>query len=138
MFVASPPRTRPDEPRFPSRPGAGPWLIAVVLLALVTMPSWAESAEERGEAPYLVPRAEGEVVIDGAVEEAAWERALKVPLRFEVRPGENVEAPVETWVLLLYDETHLLVAFGPTIPSPRRSGRGCASAIGCGTTTSWG
>jgi serine/threonine-protein kinase len=34
-----------------------------------------------------------------AAEEALWEQALVLPLRYEVQPGENVDPPVQTEML---------------------------------------
>ncbi len=58
------------------------------------------------------------VVVDGRLDEAAWEEALVRELRYEVSPGENVPPPVQTQVLLTYDEHRLLVAFRASDPEP--------------------
>lgn len=52
---------------------------------------------------HLVPKAEGPITIDGVLDEPAWSSALRLPLEWEVQPGENVPPPVETEILLLWD-----------------------------------
>jgi hypothetical protein len=72
----------------------------------------------RPENPFPVPRASSAITIDGVVDEAAWEDALILELRYEVSPGENTEPPVKTVVFLAYDERRVLVAFKAYDPDP--------------------
>jgi hypothetical protein len=68
--------------------------------------------------PYKIPRASSPVRIDGVIDDQAWQNALVIPLPFEVQPAENAPAPVATTCLLVYSETHLLVAFRADDPEP--------------------
>ncbi|MFQ5525524.1 MAG: DUF5916 domain-containing protein [Thermoanaerobaculia bacterium] len=68
--------------------------------------------------PYAVAPASGEIVVDGVLDESAWESALTLPLRFETRPGENIDPPVETECLLTYTESAVYVAFRARDPDP--------------------
>ena len=61
--------------------------------------------------PHTVPKATSEVTIDGVVDEEAWQDALTLELKYEVRPSENTEPPVRTVVFITYDEGNVLVAF---------------------------
>ena len=88
---------------------------AALLLAAAASPVGAQSSRER---PYPVRRATSEIVVDGRVLEEAWADALTLELRYEVRPGENVEPPVRTEMFLAYDDTRLLVAFKCHDPDP--------------------
>jgi len=90
-------------------------LFAAVVLVLST-------AAARGDVPSFgaVPRATGPVEIDGRLDEAAWASALAVPLPYEVYPGDNAPAPVETTALLLRDEKNLYIAFRALDPDPSR------------------
>ena len=90
-------------------------LAAALLLAAAASPVGAQSSREH---PYPVRRATSEVVVDGRVVEEAWADALTLELRYEVRPGENVEPPVRTEMFLTYDDTRLLVAFKCHDPDP--------------------
>jgi len=82
-------------------------LSLVVALAGVSM----SAAVEEGGDFLEVPRTNAEIVIDGVVDETAWEEALQLSLDYEVRPGENIPPPVRTEVFLTYDESRVLVAF---------------------------
>ena len=77
-------------------------------------------AQEAGESrpPYRVERATSEIRIDGALDEPAWSAAAVVELRYETRPAENQPPPVETRVLLAYDDANLYVAFDAKDPDP--------------------
>jgi hypothetical protein len=63
------------------------------------------------EDPYVVPRTDADISVDAVLDEEAWESALVLTLNYEVRPGENIPPPVDTEVLLTYDEYHLYAAF---------------------------
>lgn len=69
------------------------------------------AARVRTRVPFPIPVAAGSVTLDGAVTEALWETALKLELRYEVRPGENIPPPVRTELLLAHDDQNLFVAF---------------------------
>ncbi len=61
--------------------------------------------------PYIVPKTETEIAVDAVLDEAAWQKALVLELKFEVRPGENVTPPVRTEVLLIYNTKNFYAAF---------------------------
>jgi hypothetical protein len=94
-------------------------LCAAVLLAALaaaTFPELASGATEK--LPHRVPKVESTVVIDGVLDDDVWQRALVMGVNTEVRPGENVPAPVETDMLLAYSETYFYVAFRAHDPDP--------------------
>ena len=68
--------------------------------------------------PHQIPRSEGEVTIDGRLDEGLWKRAASIPLPYETRPAENQPAPVETEALVFYDTSHLYVGFRASDPDP--------------------
>ncbi|MFB0565285.1 MAG: DUF5916 domain-containing protein [Candidatus Aminicenantaceae bacterium] len=70
------------------------------------------------EDPYIVPKIESDIKVDAVLGEEAWERALTLELKYEVRPGENVPPPVRTEVLLTYDKKNLYAAFRCYDPNP--------------------
>jgi hypothetical protein len=70
------------------------------------------------ENPYQVPRSESAIRIDAVLNEPAWENAFKLELRYEVSPGENVDPPVRTEVLLTYNDEVLFAAFRCHDPDP--------------------
>jgi len=93
-----------------------------VLCASVFGIAQEEAAGNRGtgtkEDPYVVPRASSGIRVDAVLEEAAWEGALMLEIKYEVSPGENVPAPVRTEVLLTYDADNLYAAFRCFDPDP--------------------
>jgi hypothetical protein len=56
--------------------------------------------------------------VDGRLDEADWQSALRVELPFEVNPGENLPASARTEALLLYGDDQLSVAFRVSDPRP--------------------
>jgi hypothetical protein len=97
-----------------------------VLLALIFFPAPTSPQDSvktnQGtgaiEDPYLVPKTELEIRIDAVLDEEAWENALVLELKYEVRPGENIPQPVRTEVLLTYDKENLYAAFRCYDPKP--------------------
>ena len=75
---------------------------------------------EKGVNPYHIKRATGPITIDGHLKEKAWEDAEMVGVNIEIFPGENSEAPVQTWCYLVYDDTNLYVGFRAYDPNPRQ------------------
>jgi hypothetical protein len=100
------------------------WRPALPLLLLLV---WAaapeadaqEVREGRVERPhYQIPRTTSEIVVDGHLDEAAWEDALVITLDYEVMPGENVPPPVATECRLTYDDRHLYFGCVAHDPDP--------------------
>src|SRR5262245_42959860 len=90
--------------------------IALSALLLATAMAGLAQAQEptaaaRARVPFPVPRTSQALTLDGAVDEALWEQALVLPLRYEVQPGENIDPPVQTEMLVAYDAVNLYVAF---------------------------
>ncbi|MDX1630545.1 MAG: DUF5916 domain-containing protein, partial [Thermoanaerobaculia bacterium] len=93
--------------------------LIALLLSLVTLcPAAAQDREPPTEPE--IPEIRTPIRIDGLLEEKAWDEALVRSLEYETRPGENVEAPVETEVHLAHDQDHLYVAFRALDPEPER------------------
>ncbi|MCP5105934.1 MAG: carbohydrate binding family 9 domain-containing protein [bacterium] len=87
-------------------------LIIPVLLLLIVAVSLP------GKTPHRIPGAASKIKIDGTLDEDAWNKALVMKLNYEVRPGENIESPVKTDVLLIYGKDSLYVAFRAYDPNP--------------------
>ncbi|MEN8164306.1 MAG: DUF5916 domain-containing protein [Acidobacteriota bacterium] len=85
-------------------------ILLACLVALVT----AAAASD----PYQIPRIEGKITVDAVLDEAAWQHALVLELDVEVQPGENIDPPVRTEVLLCYGENHFYAAFRAFDPDP--------------------
>jgi len=99
------------------RPFALSTATCVLLLTACVLPAnAADGAPEK--VPHRIPRVEGSVDVDGVLDDAVWEHALVMGVNTEVRPGENIPAPVQTDMLLAYTDTHFLVAFRALDPDP--------------------
>ncbi len=68
--------------------------------------------------PQRVPKVEGEIRVDGKMDEGLWDQALKLDVGFEVRPSENIPAPVKTEVFLAYTESYVFVGIKAYDPDP--------------------
>src|SRR5688500_8234591 len=65
--------------------------------------------------PATVP-----IRVDARLDEAAWADAVRIPVTFEWYPSDNTAAPVETDVMVTYDERNLYVGFHARDPQPSR------------------
>lgn len=69
-------------------------------------------------ATTFIPFVEGEVTVDGTLDEPQWLKANRLSLDFVTRPFENTAAPVKTDVLIFEDGENLRVAFIASDPDP--------------------
>lgn len=92
--------------------------IALCACAVLAPASRSIAADRRKDPPFRVPLASSPILIDGVLDDPAWNDALVMGVDTEVRPGENVPAPVETEMLLAYDEDYFYVAFRAHDPDP--------------------
>ena len=79
-----------------------------------------DGAVKGKDIPFSVPRIETPVKIDAILDEEAWQKAVKVDANIEVRPGENIPAPVKTEALIAYDRDNLYVAIIAYDPDPTK------------------
>lgn len=93
---------------------------AAVEEVAATTTEGAAAAVTAGEpSTWQIRRSTGEIKIDGLVDDAGWNGAASIPLRFETRPGENVEPKVGTTALITFDDSRFYVAFKAEDPEPR-------------------
>ncbi len=76
--------------------------------------------EAEGKTPFQVPTVTSKIKLNGVLDEDAWQQALVLELKFEVDPGENIEPPVKTELLLASTTNHLYVAFRAYDPDPAK------------------
>ncbi|MCD4750242.1 MAG: carbohydrate binding family 9 domain-containing protein [Thermoanaerobaculales bacterium] len=82
---------------------------------------WVQAADDGSvptATPGHIPVCAAAIAIDGLVDEKAWDGAWSMDLEYEVRPAENIPAPVRTQVLMMHSRTHLYVAFRAYDPEP--------------------
>jgi hypothetical protein len=71
-------------------------------------------------AAAAVPHTDAAPDIDGVLDEALWREALVIELDIETNPRENTPAPVATFVHVIENGSHLLVAFDARDPQPEK------------------
>ena len=84
--------------------------IACLLAILPPLSAWASLAD--------LPRAKGEVTVDGVLDEEVWKLATQIDIGLETNPGENLPARVETVAYLFEDGENLYIAFDARDPEP--------------------
>jgi hypothetical protein len=96
-------------------------ILSIRILALFGLSFLAlgRLAAEDAAAPHQIPRVEAHIVVDGVLDEPAWDKAWSMTLDYEVRPGENTPPPVQTEVLVMHDANRLYVGFRAHDPDPR-------------------
>ncbi len=77
-----------------------------------------DSLQPKEQVTYLVPKVNALMKVDAYLNEEFWDKAVKIDANIEVSPGENIEAPVKTEALLVYNDTHIYVAFKAYDPEP--------------------
>jgi len=74
----------------------------------------------RAKIEHQLPHIEATIDLDGKIDEAVWQKALKISLNYETKPGENIKPSVETDVYLFEDGKTLFVAFDARDPHPEQ------------------
>lgn len=91
-------------------------LVGTVITVSSLVPLHA--ADTRPPQQFTVRPAAGEIVIDGKLDEAAWDGATAIPVRYEWFPGDNTPAPVATDAYVTFSRTHLYLGFRARDPRP--------------------
>lgn len=100
--------------------------LTVLGLALLACAPFAQARQTSAASPeaYVpggrIPQLHGDIVIDGKLDDAAWQDALVQEIAYEFAPGDNIPAPVKTTVRLGYTADALYVAFHALDPDPSR------------------
>lgn len=68
--------------------------------------------------PLAVPRAAGEITMDGRLDDAAWQQAAVLDTFYETYPGDNTEPAAKTVVYLTYDDRSFYVGIHAFDPEP--------------------
>lgn len=71
-------------------------------------------------APLQVPRVDGDITVDGHLDEAVWAQAATVDVGYEVSPGDNLPAQVKTVARIAYTDDAVLLAFRAEDPDPAK------------------
>ena len=68
--------------------------------------------------PSTIPKTDSPVVIDGKLDEPAWQNAARYETWYETNPGDNIEPSVKTLGYVTYDAKFLYVAIEAFDPKP--------------------
>mgnify|MGYP001545551305 CR=1 FL=1 len=99
-------------------------LALACLLALQPAFAQAPDATPASPAPagYVpggsIPKLQGDIAIDGQLDDAAWQGALVQEIAYDIQPGDNTPAPVKTEVRIGYTDDALYVAYHALDPDP--------------------
>lgn len=94
--------------------------VAVCLATLAVSAVASRGGDTQPAVPqvYRITRTSAPVTVDGALGEAAWQKAVRIEVRTEVMPGENIVAPVSAECFLTYDSEALYVGCRCFDPEP--------------------
>ncbi len=101
----------------------GVTVLLLLLLSLV-LPVRAQdvvanvTAEPGREKEHRVPKLDRGIKVDGVLDEEAWQQALKLELRYETWPGENLPAPVKTEVYIYHSKANFYIGVRAYDPDP--------------------
>ncbi|HSS47841.1 MAG TPA: DUF5916 domain-containing protein, partial [Thermoanaerobaculia bacterium] len=70
--------------------------------------------------PLAVPRMAGKIVVDGRLDDAAWQQAAVLDTFYETYPADNAEPKVKTVVYLTYDDHDFYVGIHAFDPEPEK------------------
>ena len=93
-------------------------IISMTILSLRLMSKQPDADSTREAMPLEIPHVEAPIKVDGIMNEPFWEDALVIPANIEVRPGENIEAPVKTDAYLVYNTNYIYAGFKCYDPDP--------------------
>jgi hypothetical protein len=87
---------------------------ACALAALLAAPAFAQTPATTAETHVpggRIPLLQGDIAVDGKLDDAAWQGALVQEIAYDIQPGDNTPAPVKTVVRVGYTADALYVAF---------------------------
>ena len=97
-------------------------LLAVALAACFAPAAMASQAAPEMASDTIpggdIPRLQGDIVIDGQLDDAAWDGALVQEIAYDIQPGDNTPAPVKTTVRIGYSTDALYLSFRAFDPDP--------------------
>ncbi len=94
-------------------------LLFTGLLPMIATAQTPPTHERSATPPFQIPRIDARISVDGVLDEDVWKEAWSITLDYEVWPGENTPAPVETEVLVYHDSSRLYIGFRAHDPQPK-------------------
>lgn len=87
-------------------------------LAMLICSVFSSVVFSQTESPLIIPNMQGEMVLDGELNEAQWQDAKVLSLDYVTRPFENTTPPVNTEVRVIENSDTLYVSFKASDPDP--------------------
>ena len=102
--------------------------LTLLLIALTSFPVLAEDAATAAASPTSTPQkslrevpfVEGDIKVDGHLDDVLWQSALPIDLAYETQPGENIPASVKTTGYIVDNGRELLIGFRAEDPDPSK------------------
>jgi hypothetical protein len=91
----------------------------ILAIGLLIQSSISYAAQE-DLTQYQLSHQKKEISVDGVMDELHWEKATRIDLNFENKPGEGLPAPVKTEAYLYEDGVNLYVAIKAYDPDPSK------------------
>ncbi|NIR68088.1 MAG: hypothetical protein GWN61_25975, partial [candidate division Zixibacteria bacterium] len=86
-------------------------LLTILLLAFFSGPAFSDDWVPVYLPEIEIPRASGEIKIDGNLDDPGWKSAAYIDRFHEHFPGDQTEPPVDTRVYVTYNDDYFYVAF---------------------------
>ena len=99
-------------------------VVMILWLLSLALPVWAldvfagETAEPGQEKQHRIPKLNRGIKVDGVLDDEAWQQALKLELRYETWPGENLPALVRTEVFIYHTKAYFYLGVHAYDPDP--------------------
>jgi hypothetical protein len=81
----------------------------IIILYFSHLNAMCQTPEKTGE--FEIPTILAPPVIDGIIDDACWNEAVKLPLNYQTWPGNNIQASENTFAYLCYDKENIYIAF---------------------------
>lgn len=98
-----------------------PWsgrALAALALLILAAPAPLRAADPPPRTEVTIGRVQGDIVLDGHVDDAGWRGQTPITVWFETRVGDNVEPQVKNTAYLAYDDKYFYAAFVFEDPEP--------------------
>ncbi|MFC1573077.1 DUF5916 domain-containing protein [Candidatus Eisenbacteria bacterium] len=85
-------------------------LLGLILLVVTSSTAAQDEFTPTFHPELVVTRKTGDIRIDGFLDDTGWQGAAVADHFHETEPGDNIRPPVETTVLVTYDQDHLYLS----------------------------
>lgn len=96
-------------------------ILSLACLSALCAPAFAQTPAAAAT-DYIpggrIPQLQGEIAIDGLLDDAAWQGALVQEIAYDIQPGDNSPAPVKTIVRIGYTTDALYLSYHAMDPDP--------------------